>query len=248
MHQNTNSLGYVIEGLRLLLRPELRRFVLIPILINAVLFIGLNIYLFGHMDELSAWAISFLPEWEWLRVGLGWIIKIIAVISILILSAYSFNFVASLIAAPFNGLLAERAEELLTGERPPEEPLSSMIPRTLGRELKKLSYFIPRAIGVFFICFMIGLIPVVGLIAPILAFTWAAWSLCIQYVDYCFDNHQVSFDQMLSELSNRKPKSYGFGCSIAVIMLVPFVNLVIMPAAVVGGTVYWSKIKRDVIR
>lgn len=59
------------------------------------------------------------------------------------------------LAAPFNGLLAEKVEQLLTGK--PMNTGSGMdvvkdLPRILGREWIKLKYYLPRAL-VFCCCF-----------------------------------------------------------------------------------------------
>ncbi len=243
INEPISAFAYLSKGLTILTHREIRPFVIVPLLINLIIFIALNIYLFSHMDDLSHWLISFLPEWEWLRVSLGWLISALAIVIVLALSAYSFSFLASIIAAPFNGLLAEKVELLLTGEGPQPESLSKMIPRTLGRELQKIIYFLPRGIAIFIACFVLGFIPILGILAPIIAFAWASWSLCIQYSDYCFDNHQINFHQMRRELGEKKSISYGFGASIALLTLVPILNFFIMPAAVAGGAVYWSQHK-----
>ncbi|MEQ3695793.1 MAG: sulfate transporter CysZ [Pseudomonadales bacterium] len=241
-----SSFTYVAKGLRLLLDKRIRPFVVIPIAINAILFIGLNIYVFSHLGEWNQWLVdTYLPDWDWLRALVGWLVAILATLGILVGSAYTFNFVAGLIAAPFNGLLAEKAEELLSGRKPPPEKISSMVWRTLGRELRKLGYFIPRALGVLLGCFLLGFVPVIGLIAPFLAFAWAAWSLCIQYSDYCFDNHQIDFNESLSKLRKTRPQSYGFGATIAGASMIPIINWFVMPAAVIGGVVYWVERHQD---
>ena len=235
-----SSLTYVAKGLRLLLDKRIRPFVIIPILINAVLFIALNIYVFSNLDVWNQWLVdTYLPDWDWLIALVGWLFTILATVGILVGSAYTFNFVAGLIAAPFNGLLAEKAEELLSGRKPPPEKLAAMIWRTISRELRKLGYFIPRALGVLLGCFLLGFIPIIGLAAPFLAFAWAAWSLCIQYSDYCFDNHQLSFNHSLICLRKTRPQSYGFGATIAGASMIPIINWFVMPAAVIGGVVYW---------
>jgi CysZ protein len=86
---------------------------------------------------------------------------------------------------------------------------------------------------------------VIGLIAPFLAFAWAAWSLSIQYSDYCFDNHQINFSESLNKLRKTRPQSYGFGATIAGASMIPIINWFVMPAAVIGGVVYWVERHQD---
>ena len=63
---------------------------------------------------------------------------------------FSFTVLANLIAAPFNGLLAEKVEKSLGGDIPSEDTewkalVADIIPSILV-ELRKLSYFLLRAI------------------------------------------------------------------------------------------------------
>lgn len=237
---STSPFLYLASGLKLLTRKELRSFVLIPVAINAVLFIALNFWVFSNLSGWSDWIVdTYLPDWEWLRALLGGIVFLVSAAAVLVLSAYSFNFVAGLIAAPFNGFLAEKTEELLTGVKPAPESVAKMVLRTIGRELRKLGYFIPRALAIFLGCFLLGFVPIIGLVAPLIAFIWAAWSLSIQYADYSFDNHQLEFRDVLDRLGLKRDKSLSFGATIALISLIPIVNWFVMPAAVIGGVIYW---------
>lgn len=62
-----------------------------------------------------------LPNWlHWL----DWLLWPIVVLALLIIVFYSFTLVANLIASPFNGILAEKAEAILTG-RSLDEPIDS---------------------------------------------------------------------------------------------------------------------------
>jgi len=73
------------------------------------------------------------------------------VVLLLLMVFFTFTLLANIIAAPFNGFLAEKVEVVVRGEDtfPPFSwnELLAMVPRTLKRELRKLSYFLPRAIG-----------------------------------------------------------------------------------------------------
>jgi len=99
-------------------------------------------------------------------------------LAILLLTFYGFTLVANFIAAPFNGLLAERVEEMLTGQ-PPTSPgggvLQDLLP-SLWSEVRKLLYFLLRAIPLL----LLFLIPGVNLVAPLLWFLFNAWYLALQ--------------------------------------------------------------------
>jgi CysZ protein len=81
----------------------------------------------------------------------------------------------------------------------------------------------------------------VNIIAPVLWFLFGAWMMAIQYCDYPMDNNKVSFRQMKVMLAQRRLTSLSFGAIVQVGMMIPLVNLVMMPAAVIGATLIWCE-------
>ncbi|GHE98744.1 sulfate transporter CysZ [Thalassotalea profundi] len=225
--------GYFIKGFELIRMKGIRRFVFIPLIINLVLFSIAFYYMFiqlqTYMDVIEAW----LPEWmSWLSI----VLWPIAVLFILVMFSFIFSSIMNWIAAPFNGLLSEKMEALLTNEKPPSGDAFDVIkdiPRTLSREWCKFRYYLPRAIG-FFLLYWI--LPVIG---QIVWFLFLAWMMAVQYKDYPFDNHKINFDVMKDELQARKGLSYSFGITTALFSMVPIVNLVVMPVAICGATALW---------
>ena len=60
--------------------------------------------------------------------------------------------------------------------------------------------------------FLLSFIPLVGqTIVPVLTFLFTCWMMAIQYCDYPFDNHKVSFDIMKNALGNQRTQSLTFG-------------------------------------
>jgi CysZ protein len=177
-------------------------------------------------------------SFEWLS-WLVYIIKPLAFIAIFLVFGFFFGSIANLIAAPFNGLLAEQTELLLTNAEVQDVSIKAIIldvPRVLKREIKKMAYYIPRAIGLL----LLFLIPALGqTIAPFLWFIFTAWMLAIQYSDYIFDNNKVDFQIMKTELKQYKFQSLSFGAMVALCQSIPVLNFVIMPVAVCGATAMW---------
>ena len=134
---------------------------LTPLLINTLLFgvaIGLGA---SEFNGFLNWLLAKLPAWlEWLR----WLLWPLFAATVLLVGFYTFNLLANFLASPFNSLLAERVEDLVNPGvlRPPGRPLWREIVRMPATELKKLVYFLLRAI-VLLIPF---LIPVINTIAP----------------------------------------------------------------------------------
>ena len=225
--------GYFIKGFELIRTPGIRRFVFIPLTVNLILFASAFYYMFLQLESYM------LTIEDWLGDSFAWLSSFIwplAVLFVLIIFSFIFSSVANWIAAPFNGLLSEKVEALLTNQ--PLNDGSALdvvkdIPRTLGREVSKLAYYLPRAIG-FFLLYWI--LPVIG---QVLWFLFLAWMMAVQYKDYPFDNHKIDFTQMRQALKQRQGLSYSFGITTAIFSMIPFINLVVMPVAICGATALW---------
>lgn len=227
------GLHYFITGWRLLFQRQLLPFVVFPILINVLLISGL---LWFFLANIGDWLIWLLPNWlEWL----SWIIIPLALLFIGVGFYFTFTTIANFIAAPFNALLAEKVEQQLTGESLTEMSMADLlkdIPRMLKREWQKMWYSIPRLIALF----ILGFIPMLGQTAvPVLAFAFGAWLIAIQYCDYPFDNHKISFKQMRHVLYQQRLMNFSFGTLVSLSTMLPLVNLVVMPVAVCGATAIW---------
>ncbi len=111
--------------------------------------------------------------------------------------------------------------------------------RTLQRELVKLWYFISRSLLVFFSLFVLAFIPILNFLVPFLAVSWGAWVMTLQYVDYPADNNHISFNELRRQIKNKRYSTLGFGGVILIGSMVPIINIVIMPIAVAGGTLFW---------
>lgn len=230
---------YFLRGLPLLLHPKLRWFVLVPIAINCVLFVGITAVLLQYFGQLGNWQIPLPEILQFLEKTLKWVAWFLIVVVVLITYGYSFNIITTIFAAPFYGVLSQRVEELVTGIPVADEPLLKMIPRTLLREMQKLLYFISRGIFIFLVMLLLGLTFILNIFVPVVGILWSAWSMSIQYVDYSADNHQTEFVTLRKMLRKRRYSSVGFGGTVMLCSMVPVLNIIAMPAAVIGGTLFW---------
>lgn len=225
--------SYIARGFELAFQKGVRRYVLIPLLINILLFSAAIYATFHYTQVWVVTLMSWLPDYlQWLE-GFVWALIIIGVVLIF---TVSFTSVANIIASPFNSLLAEKVEFRLTGEAPMDGGVAGMvrdIPRIVGREFQKILYFIPRIIG---FGLLLLVLPVIG---QVLWFLFSGWMMTIQYADYPFDNHKVPFRSMRAKLWQHSGKSLSFGCIVAVLSSIPLINLIMIPVAVCGATAMW---------
>lgn len=236
MQESSSGARYFIRGFSLALTPGIRRFVIIPLIVNLLLMGGAFVYL---LSQLGGWIDSWLagiPSWlDWL----SFLIWPLVVIAVLVVFSYFFSTISNWIAAPFNGLLAEHLEAKLTGQPAPTSGLKDIIndlPRIMKREWQKLAYYLPKALGLFILLW----IPALGqTLGAVLWFLFSAWMMGIQYCDYPFDNHKVSFPSMRDNLKQNRGSTMSFGALVMLFTMTPIINLFVMPAAVCGATAMW---------
>lgn len=233
---------YFWRGLSLLGEPGIRRYVVIPMLINTCLF-GAVIY-FGA-ERFDAFLDGLIPGWlDWLR----WLLWPVFVVLSLFVVFFLFSWVGNLVAAPFNSLLAEAVRVRLTGPPPGGQPVGwptfigefakSIIPALLA-ELYKLFYFLLRAIPLG----LLLLIPGINVVASPLWLAFGAWMLAIEYADYPMGNQGLSFSEQRKRLGERPFLSFGFGGMVLLATMLPGLNFLVIPAAVAGATVMWVDVE-----
>jgi len=240
------SLAYVGVGFRLMRTPGLRRFLWMPL--------AINLLVFGLMGWwIYAWATTWLASWAlFSSFGDWWIVQAFATLlrwlftAVLLFSmAFFFTLLANLIAAPFNGLLAERVEAYLVGDARQPAPswvtLVKSLPRLMGSELAKIFYLIACLVPLFILQF----IPLINIVAPALLFLFGAWMFTLEYMDYPMGNHGALFRDVRRQMRQHRGAAYGFGCTVAFLSSIPIINLFIMPAAVAGATALYVDHIRD---
>ena len=228
-----SGLDCFLDGFALIRRPGLRRYFIVPVLINVVVLISLIVFSYTRFDGWVNLIMAWFPNW---MSALYWLIWGMSLIVVTVLLLYSFTVIANLIASPFNAVLSIRVEEKLTG-KPPVSTVGPLmvLPRALGRELSKLMYVLPRLLGLL----LLTIIPVINAVSPFLWLLFGAWMMAIQYADYAADNSDVSFTSLKDRLTGKRFQSILFGLPAYLLLTIPVVNLILMPVGVAGGTRFW---------
>lgn len=237
--------AHIFKGLKLITQPGLRRFVLIPLGINVITLGGATYYLFIKFSDWMDQLMPDFPGWlSWLETAISWLLWPLFSTMILLVIFYSFTFVANLIAAPFNSLLAEKVEKRVAGKPlsdGPGYPTFEQIKRSLGSEVGKLIYFLKWWV----ILLILTLIPGINLAAPFIWLVFGAWMLSLEYLDYPMSNHNKFFKDINKQAMSKRSLSFGFGGGVLLITSIPFINLIAMPASVAGSTALWVEHRDD---
>lgn len=212
---------HVPAGMWFLLRtPRLWPLALLPIALTAVLLVaGLvgGIFAVPFVDQLIA------PRHD---TGFGLLLEA-AVWAALPLTGLLVGLaLALLLASPILERLSISVERLLRGE---PAALPQNLAWEVAQSLKSALYFALRAPLVF----LFGMVPVVG---PILAALWGAHALAFQVTECPLQRTGKDFWQRRRWHREHRAESLGFGLAGFLSLFVPFANLLLAPALVVGAT------------
>lgn len=234
-----------LSGLKLAMSPPLRRYVWIPAGIGILMFSLAFVFVVIPLgDTAGAWLQQNMPAW------LSWMHTVLMVFIYITLALAGFwlsSLLVTLIAAPFLGQLAAATWALSAAQKSAQTPqpatptiLGSIGPSML-RELQKIRYHLPRLLGLV----LLSMVPGVNLFMPLLWFGFSAWLMAVQFADYASENQAQAFRFTLQQLGYARARALGFGACTSLTLAIPFLNFLVIPAAVVGGTLLWQSIMQE---
>ena len=254
----SNGIALIFRGLELAKQPNIRPYMVIPLIVNILLFSLAGYFAITQINgALSVLDFSSVDLWSWLdwlepfieSVGstLKWVVLIASVLLILFIVGSVFTMVTHLLISPFIGVLAEKVEKELHETSYPAHTVAQIAGRTIKREFLKLKYWLTRALGLFVLTIILSFIPIVQMISPVLWYLFGAWVLALQYVDVPADNNGKEFDEVLAMMRKNRAEIMGFGGAVLLLTSTPIINLFIIPIAVAGGVIFWvEKMSKDV--
>jgi CysZ protein len=224
------------QGLLLCLRkPRLLLLGIAPALVTGVLFLAGLITLFVFVDDLAALLTGFADGWPSVaRTAIRLVVAFALAGLAVVLGVVAFTAITLAIGAPFYERISAMVEEHLGGAPAGAElPLLTQISRGLGDAVRMLGLSV--LFGVFL--FGIGFVPVAGqVLAPVLAALVAGWFLALELSAVPFERRGLRLAGRRQALRRDRLAALGFGISVFVCFLVPFGAILLMPAAVAGGT------------
>ena len=217
--------GFLYKGFTLLTNPKLRLFILIPILVNIVLYsvaLGLGYY---YVDKLIAQLIPASLQW------LSWILWPLFFISFFVAGFFTFTVLSNLIASPFYGILSSKTLAIISGKAHiVEQPITKVI----IAELKRVLYIVTRMLPLLVLFF----IPVVNIIASFVLSLFGAWCLAMEFMAYPLENEGLLFVDQKRLIKTVWPGALSFGALTMIGLTLPVLNIIVGPAAVIGSTMY----------
>lgn len=218
---------------------ELIPFVIMPALINIVLF-GLAAFFFvGNIGDVVDWLWTkpiidgFL---SYVLLGLWYVVYVLAILVALLLSYAVVLVTGGLVASPFNDILSERTERILTGVDEFPEPQESLLAQIARSALSSGSIALAYAF-IMVPILLLNLIPGIGnAAATILGGIVSAFFLALEYTDPVLERYRFRVRDKFGMIRARLPLTGSFGLGTSLMLWIPLLNFLCMPIAVIGGT------------
>lgn len=224
------------SGTGIILRsPKLLLLGAIPALISTLLLLGSLGTLIYFSGDLTSWMTPFADGWaDFARKGLRVLLGAALVGAAALLGSISFIALTLLIGGPFYEHIAEQAEKQLGLDTSDD---GAGFARQLGRGVRdSLKLVLVALIGAV-VLLVIGFVPVAGQIAGVvLGSLFGAWVISLEMVGLVFQRRGFAFGERHRSLREHKAMTLGFGLPAYLLCLVPVLQLLVIPAAVVGGT------------
>lgn len=240
------SAGRFVRGLVMPLRaiaflsrhPRLWPLVVVPALINLVLFVVAAGLVVTYAGDVLAWlwprpGVEGVLDWG--LVALWYAFGAILVVAGFLAAYVLVLLLGGVLASPFTDALSERTEALLTGAQPAAEGswLAGAL-QAVGHTAKVTALYLLLLAPIL----LLHLVPAVGnLAATVLGAALGAFFIALEFSDAAFSRRGLSLGAKTRLLRAHLASTMGVGLGASALLWIPLVNVFCIPLAVVSGTV-----------
>lgn len=220
--------------------PGLVRFWIWPLVITLCVVAAVILSIVLWHDDLLAlmWA---RPEGQGFWVGvqrvLRPIVQVLLFVMLLVAGLFAVYALSSPMAAPFNDMLSEEVERITRDSEPPRFSWRRLVRDlllTLRLEAGKAAAYVLVMVPAFLLSL---LFPVVGqIIYTIFGTLFTMIFFALDYTDWPLARRGLGVGRRVRILRAHSMRMAGLGTGVWLFLLIPFVGLLFMPAAVAGGT------------
>jgi CysZ protein len=186
---------------------------------------------------------SPLAGGEWYWQVLYYLLAAMVTVLLLMTIFFVFTFVSTAIASPFNELISEKTEILVKGAFC-DTPFSLVgLLRDSGRSIIHSLAVMGIYVGTLLLSLPLLLIPGLGeLLFAGVGVLLSSYLLAFEFLGFPMDRRHYSFTAKCRFLHSSPRSTLGFGLGNAVVATIPLVNILLLPAAAVGGTLLFLEI------
>ena len=224
------GLSTFFKAHRFLMQNKLGWVFVFPLLFNILLFFGGYELMKTGINDLEAMFRAWVEGSKyfgdsWVFTSFSWFINIILRLLFFFVFAYFGGYVVLIVMSPVFAYLSEKVAQKVTGNDYPLDWLQLIndVWRGVVIALRNLTI----EIGITILAFIALLIPVVGLLSPVVMFFVSAYFYGFSYMDYTNERRRLSINQSITEIRAHKGLAVANGAAFSVFLLIPFLGTLI---------------------
>ncbi len=240
--QFVTGIGLLGRGLAMYGRsPGLLLLGVVPALISGILIVAVLVTVIYFISDLASAVTWFADGWT---ADVRDTVRLVAGIGIVgvcgLVAIVTFTSITLAIGEPFYEKISERVERQLGGAgNAVSLPFWSEMWRGITESIRLIA--LSAAVGIPL--FVAGFIPGVGqTVVPVIGALFGGWFLAIELVGVPFTRRGLRLADRRRILRQHRPLAVGFGAAVFACFLIPLGAVLVMPAAVAGGTLLARRI------
>ncbi|MFH1319123.1 MAG: EI24 domain-containing protein [Bacteroidota bacterium] len=219
----------------LIKKNKLWSYVLLPGLINLVLFI-ITIWVgWKYSKLLTDWLLDVMgvdsiavENWGFIKTTIHIMFLIIFRLLFILFYLFIYKYVVLILMAPVLAILSERADEIISGNRYPfnfRQFIKDVI-RGIILATRNLCVELLLIVLLFFFAF----IPVVGLISTPLIFIVECYFYGFSMIDYSNERQKLTVRESTAFIGRHRGIAIANGAMFYLLLLVPVIGLMVAPS------------------
>ncbi len=243
--------GLLLRGARLLARrPRLFWAGALPPVLTSVLFVGVLVTLVALLDPITRGLTAFANDWSPALAGVVRVVVGVVLVGGTVLGmVLIFSTLTLAIGSPIYDKISESVDRELGGDGsvPAESAVAGSAlagARTAVRQtvvLLVVSVLGAAAFG------LIGLVPLVGQVGAVVGGAlFGGWTLVLELVGSPLERRGVlTLSGRRAALRRRRARALGLGVPTFLLLSIPFVSVLVFPAATAAGTLLARQLTED---
>lgn len=244
----THGLLYPLRGVRMMIStPSLWPYVIVPILVTAGFILGA---LWVSWSWGGALAQDLLPMptgtgWvAWAGRGMWTVSKAVIHVALFAVLAVLGWFAGGLVASPFYDRLSDRVERIVRGQGVDEAFDARVVLQDVVTGVLHSLGSLALYLGVSCPLLLLHLVPALGEPIYVLASgTVTSFFLAREVLDYSLSRRRVPFVDKFRLVWSHRAVTGGLGFGTFLLVWVPLLNFLSMPASVIGGTLLFCELQ-----
>lgn len=241
--ENAKIVGSFVQGFysvfnvfkRLSGKKGYKKYFILPFMLNVIVLGSIVYFSFTTLDPIIS---DLLKGDSTIFSILRVIIRPFLFLILAFISIFLYSIIGNIITAPFNDLLSEKVENLISGETFDEKFSISLIIQDMIRIVSNIIRLLLLVVIINLFLLFLNLIPVVGqILYSILSFMVTGFFFGFQFFDFPLERRRYVFKEKLSIAWKFKFMIVGLGTGFFLISLIPIVGFLSLNLGAAAATI-----------